>query len=99
MLNLETVKTIAYLGPQASFTEMAKDHFCKKFNISAYPTPLQTIRQVVEYVDDNPDSLGVLAVENSIEGTVRESLDNLMATKNPNIRILSEHFMPIHHCL
>ena len=48
MLNLETVKTIAYLGPQASFTEMAKDKFCKRFNISAYPTPLQTIRQVVE---------------------------------------------------
>ena len=30
MLNLETVKTIAYLGPQASFTEMAKDKFCEK---------------------------------------------------------------------
>ena len=99
MLNLETVKTIAYLGPQASFTEMAKDHFCKKFNISTYPTPLQTIRQVVEYVDENPDSLGVLAVENSIEGTVRESLDNLMVTKNPNIKILAEYFMPISHCL
>lgn len=99
MLNLETVKTIAYLGPQASFTEMAKDYFCKKFNISAYPTPLQTIRQVVEYVDDTPNSLGVLAVENSIEGTVRESLDNLMVTKNPNIRILAEYFMPINHCL
>lgn len=99
MLNLETVKTIAYLGPQASFTEMAKDHFCKTFNINAYPTPLQTIRQVVEYVDDTPDSLGVLAVENSIEGTVRESLDNLMITKNPNIKILSEYFMPINHCL
>ena len=95
MLNLETVKTIAYLGPQASFTEMAKDYFCKKFNISAYPTPLQTIRQVVEYVDDTPNSLGVLAVENSIEGTVRES----MVTKNPNIRILAEYFMPISHCL
>lgn len=99
MLNLETVKTIAYLDPQASFTEMAKDYFCKKFNISAYPTPLQTIRQVVEYVDDTPNSLGVLAVENSIEGTVRESLDNLMVTKNPNIRILAEYFMPISHCL
>ena len=99
MLNLETVKTIAYLGPQASFTEMAKDKFCKRFNISAYPTPLQTIRQVVEYVDDTKDSLGVLAVENSIEGTVRESLDNLMVTKNPNIKILSECYMPINHCL
>ena len=66
---------------------------------SAYPTPLQTIRQVVEYVDDTEDSLGVLAVENSIEGTVRESLDNLMVTKNPNIKILSECYMPINHCL
>ncbi len=99
MLNLETVKTIAYLGPQASFTEMAKDEFCKRFNISAYPTPLQTIRQVVEYVDDTPDSLGVLAVENSIEGAVRESMDNLMVTKNPNIKILSECYLPINHCL
>ena len=99
MLNLETVKTIAYLGPQASFTEMAKDKFCKRFNISAYPTPLQTIRQVVEYVDENENSLGVLAVENSIEGTVRESLDNLMITQNPNIKILSECYMPINHCL
>ncbi len=99
MLNFETVKTIAYLGPQASFTEMAKDKFCERFNINAYPTPLQTIRQVVEYVDDTENSLGVLAVENSIEGTVRESLDNLLITKNPNIKILSECYMPINHCL
>ena len=99
MINLETLKTIAYLGPQASFSEMAKDYFAKKFNINAYPTPLQTIRQVVEYVDDNPDALGVLPVENSIEGTVRESLDNLMFTKNSNVNILSEFFMPINHCL
>ncbi len=99
MLNFETVKSVAYLGPQASFTEMAKDYFCDKFNINAYPTPLTTIRQVVEYVDNNPDTLGVLAVENSIEGAVRESMDNLMMTQNPNIRILSEYYMPIHHCL
>lgn len=99
MINLETVKTIAYLGPQASFSEMAKDHFAKKFGISAYPTPLQTIRQVVEYVDNTPNSLGALPVENSIEGTVRETLDNLMFTKNPNINILAEFYMPINHCL
>lgn len=99
MFNFENVKRIAYLGPQASFTEMAKDYFCDKFNINAYPEPLQTIKQVVEFVDENPDTLGVLAVENSIEGTVRESLDNLMITKNPNIKILAEYYMPINHCL
>ena len=99
MLNFETVKSVAYLGPQASFTEMAKDYFCEKFNINAYPEPMTTIKQVVEFVDNTPDTLGVLAVENSIEGTVRESLDNLMYSSNPNIKILSEYYMPIHHCL
>ncbi len=99
MMNFETVKTIAYLGPQASFTEMAKDYFARKFAINAYPTPLQTIRQVAEYVNDTENSLGVLPVENSIEGTVRETLDNLMNSTNSKIKILSEFYMPISHCL
>ena len=78
---------------------MAHDIFCSKYNIKAYPEPQCTIRQVIEYVQNTPDSLGVLPVENSIEGTVRETLDNLMVCKNPNIKILAEIVMPIKHCL
>lgn len=99
MMNFDNVEEIAYLGPQASFSEMAKDIFCNKYNIRAYERPLQTIRQVVEYVDANPTVLGVLPVENSIEGAVRETLDNVMHTQNPNVKILSEIVMPIEHCL
>ena len=99
MMNFDEVQNIAYLGPHGSFSEMAADAFCEKYNIQATPMPLTTIRQVVEYVDNNPNTLGVLPVENSIEGTVTEALDNLMFTKNPNIYILSEYIMPIHHCL
>ena len=98
-MNFESVNKIAYLGPRGSFSEMAADAFCQKYNLNVYPESLTTIRQVVEFVDNNPDVLGVLPAENSIEGTVREALDNLMFTKNPNIRILSEYIMPIHHCL
>lgn len=98
-MNFDGVENIAYLGPDGSFSEMATDIFCDKYNIHAAPAPLTTIRQVVEYVDNNPNTIGVLPVENSIEGTVRESLDNLMFTQNPNIKILSEYIMPIHHCL
>ena len=99
MMKFENVSRIAYLGPNASFSEMAKDLFCVKYDIQAYPTPMQTIRQVIEFVEQNPNTLGVLPVENSIEGTVRESLDNLMLSCNPNIKILSEVIMPIRHCL
>jgi len=98
-MDFSKVEQIAYLGPQASFSEMAADIFCGKYKISAYPNPQKTIRQVIEFVDTNPNTLGVIPLENSIEGSVREALDHLMITINPNIRILAQTIMPIKHCL
>lgn len=98
-MDFSEVKQIAYLGPQASFSEMAADIFCAKYNIHPSPSPMSTIRQVVEFVDENPGVLGVVPLENSIEGSVRESIDSLMMTINPNIKILSQTIMPIRHCL
>ena len=34
MLKLEHIKEAAYLGPEASFSEMAKDKFCEKYQIN-----------------------------------------------------------------
>ena len=98
-MDFSNVERIAYLGPEASFSEMAADIFREKYGISARPEKMMTIRQVIEFVDETPNVLGVLPLENSLEGSVRESLDNLMLTKNPNIRMLSQVIMPIKHCL
>lgn len=99
MMNLENIIRIVYLGPEASFPEMAKDYFCQKYNIKAYPTSMPTVREVLDYVQSNPGTLGVVPVENSIVGTVRETLDNLMLSKNSKIQILSEVIIPIKYCL
>ena len=40
-----------------------------------------------------------IPMENSIRGTVRETLDNLILAKNPNIKILAEYYQPINYCL
>lgn len=96
---LNPIEQVAYLGPGGSYTEMAKDIFCKKYEIDAYQTPMKTIKRVLEFVDQTPNSVAVLPVENSIEGAVRETIDNLIRTKNTNIRILSEFVLPIRHCL
>lgn len=96
---LDSVQTIAYLGPGGSYTEMAKDLFCERYALDGYLQPMQTIKQVLEFVDETPNSIGILPVENSIEGAVRETIDNLIRTKNEGIRILSEMVMPIRHCL
>lgn len=98
-MDFSKVEKIAYLGPQASFSEMAADIFRTRYEINPEPALMKTIRQVIEYVDENPNVLGVIPLENSIEGSVREALDHLMVTINPNIRILSQTIMPIRHCL
>ena len=98
-MEFKNVLNIAYLGPEASFSEMARDVFCQKYNINTFSTPLKTIPDVVEFVDKNPFTLGVIPAENSIDGTLRASLDSLMMTKNSNIKILSEVVLPIEYCL
>jgi len=99
MTFLNSVQTIAYLGPGGSYTEMAKDIFCEKYGLNAELKSMSTIKQALNFVDTTPNSVAVLPVENSIEGTVRETIDNLIRTKNPKIKILSEIVMPIRHCL
>lgn len=98
-MNFENVEQVVYLGPQSSFCEIAKDKFVQKYNISAYSMGLSTIKQIVEYVDKNSNVLGVLPVENTLDGTIREGLDNLITTKNENIKILSETIIPQNYCL
>ena len=99
MDSFQTIKNIAYLEPETSFSSMAVDEFCLEHNMSCFTTPLTTLRQIVDYVNQNPDTLGVLPIENTIDGTIRESFDCLMDCPNPNIRIIEEMVMPVEYCL
>ena len=99
MQNFETIKNIAYLEPETSFSAMATDEFCNMHQINCFTTPMKTIKQIVDYVSQNPDTLGVLPIENTIDGTIRESYDCLMTSQNPNVRIIGEIILPIEYCL
>ena len=99
MTDFNLVRNIAYLEPQNSFSEMAKDEFCRIHKLQCFSTPLTTIKQIVDYVAQNADTLGILPVENTLDGTIRESLDCLMTSRNPNIRIIGEIIMPVEYCL
>jgi prephenate dehydratase len=99
MANFENITNIVFLEPECSFSEIAKDEFCQKYNLQCFSSPIKTIKQIVDHVSNNPDSIGVLPVENTQDGTIRESLDCLITSKNQNIRILSEITLPIEYCL
>ena len=99
LLNSENVKTVAYLGTSGSFTEMAKDYFCAKYDLKGYQMPFRTIEEVIKYVESDVDAVGIIPFENAKEGLVRESTDNLIKATSENVFILSETILPSNNCL
>lgn len=91
--SLETVISIAYLGPEGSYHHMAAQlHFGRSANY----IPKKTIGQVFEEVERNRVDYGIVAIENSIEGSVAETLDRVARSQT---NVVGERYLPISHCL
>ena len=92
-LSLERPLTIAYLGPEATFTHLAS---ISKFGSSVRYLPVATITEVFQEVDQKRVNYGVIPVENSIEGAVSHSLDRFI---DSDLKICSEILFEISHHL
>lgn len=92
-------KTIVYLGPKGSYTEIAAENIAKKFGYDNYESIAKpSIIRVIEAIDNNSGYTGVVPLENSYEGIVRETVDNLVKTSS-RVMITHEIIVPISHCL
>ena len=93
-------KNIYFLGPKTSYTDFAKEQFITSFEIKGYEEkPIRTITAIFSELNSNSDSLAVLPIENSIEGTVKETIDNLIKIQSDKVKILGETVVSIEHCL
>lgn len=92
-LALEQVMTIAFLGPEGTFTQAAA---LKHFGHSVTTLPLATIKEVFREVESGSASYGVVPVENSTEGVINHTLDQFM---NSPLCICGEVELRIHHHL
>ncbi len=92
-LNLEMPLTIAYFGPEGTYTEAAA---IKQFGHFAGTRPLASISDVFRDVESGAAHYGVVPVENSTEGMVNHTLDCFLASK---VSICAEVEMPIHHAI
>ncbi len=92
-------KTLVYMGPEGSYTEMALEKAIEKYKFEKVTKIMfPSIVQVIEYLDNNNGYGGVVPIENSIEGIVRETVDNLIRTTS-RVMIVGEIYIPISHCL
>ncbi len=92
-LAIEKPLTIAYLGPEATFTHIAS---LSKFGSSVNYFPAQSISRIFSEVEKRQADYGVIPIENSIEGVVTHSVDMFLES---DLKICSEVLLNISHNL
>jgi chorismate mutase/prephenate dehydratase len=92
-LSLEKSLTVAYLGPEATFTHQAA---IRRFGASLHYTPQKTIADVFTEVSKHRADYGVVPVENSTEGVVTHTLDMFV---DSDLKIVAQIVLPVQHCL
>jgi len=92
-LSLESPLTVAYLGPEGTYTQSAA---LKHFGDAVTARPLPAVDDIFRDVESGAADYGVVPVENSIGGVVTHTLDALVHTK---LRICGEVMLPVHHHL
>ena len=94
------IKEILFLGPEGTYSEIAKNKFLNFASSDEIKQiPCFTVKSIIEHVQNNENSIGVLPIENSIEGIVRETMDNLLNINDETVKITAETVVPINHCL
>ena len=92
-LSLEKTLTIAYFGPEATFTHQAA---IRKFGASLNYSAQKTIADVFAEVARHRADYGVVPVENSTEGVVTHTLDMFV---DSDLKVVAQIVMRVQQCL
>lgn len=90
---LEDSMTVAYLGPEGTFSQEA---VAKHFGGLTPRLPCVSIDEVFRSVETGAAGYGVVPVENSTEGAIGRTLDLLLSTPS---KVCGEVLLPIRQCL
>lgn len=88
-LNLEKPVSVAYLGPEATFTHLAA---LKQFGRETDLMPHETVSDVFDVVEREEADFGIVPIESSNEGAVKHTLDRFL---DSNVSICSECYQMI----
>lgn len=92
-LMLEKPIKVSYLGPEGTFSYFAAK---EKFGASVEYVPLNGIDSVFREVSKERADYGIVPVENTTEGGIRETLNMFIEC---DVKVCAEIIMPVHHNL
>jgi len=90
---LEKPLAVAYLGPEATNTHQAA---IKKFGASVDYNGMATIGDIFTAVEKGEADYGVIPIENSTEGSVRDALDQFV---DSDLKVVAQIYLEIIHAL
>lgn len=87
---------IGILGPEHTFTDLAADWYIQRFSTNNTKVFYDSIWDVFDALKTRKVEKGIVPIENSIHGTVRETFDALFRS---DLHILLRFAVPVHHCI
>ena len=90
---LEAPLSVAYLGPEGTFSEAA---VLKRFGSAVQGKPYTTIDEVFRAVESGTVNFGMVPAENSTEGAIGRTLDLLLQSP---LKVCGEVMLAVHQCL
>ena len=84
---------VSFQGEHGAYSESAAKKFCGK---ECLTIPCNTFENALKKTEDGESDYSILPVENSIEGTVGQSID---AITNTNLHVVGEEYFKVEHCL
>ena len=79
VLKIQKKPIVAYLGPKGTFCEQAAKKYFSSDKVTLFPYP--SIGAVFDVVENGQTEYGIVPVENSLDGSVRVTLDLLFKKK------------------
>ncbi len=99
-MNIFEAENLYFLGPEGTYAHSAMQKFVKNLDIKVKNIiPVYPITAVFKAIEKDKNAIAVLPIENSIEGIVRETIDNLVKLEDKAFKIVAETVIPINHCL
>jgi prephenate dehydratase len=84
---------VAFQGEPGAYSEAAA---LEHFGPSVCTIPCESFEDVFKAVESGQSELGLIAIENSLAGSIHRNYDLLMQN---NVWIVGEHYLRVRHCL
>ena len=87
------MKKVSFQGEHGAYSDSAARKF---FNEEVETVPCNSFKDALRLTENGESDYSILPVENSIEGTVGQSIDAITHTK---LHVIGEEYFKVEHCL